>query len=175
MPARLPLRLSSAVATVTGEGLPGPERVPEGSFELSITTHVLGEQVMLAGAHSRGISDEDAAETRDRTSTRYNLRTNPIILATVPDSVEIAGNRRAGVPDGPEGRHPGVAAVESYAITLTFSDGAATSIVWRVTVETPSGTAPGAAWRVTVPFSHHFASSSDEAAVAAGSRTQFGD
>jgi hypothetical protein len=112
--------------------------VPEDSFELSITTHVLGEQVMLAGADSPGVAD--------RNSMRYTLRTNPILLAAVPDSVEIAGSR------------PGVAAVESYAITLTFSDGAAASTLWQVTIETPNGTAPGASWRATVPFSHHVAS-----------------
>lgn len=108
-----------------------------GSFELSITTQVLGEQVMLASADSQGVD-----------SMRYNLRTNPMLLAAVPDSVEIAGSQLDGV--------------SSYAITLTFSDGATTSMLWRVTVEGPKGTAPGAWWRVRVPFSHHLGSSLED-------------
>lgn len=100
----------------------------ENNFELAITTRVLGEQVMLAAA------GRPAAAT-DRNPMRYELHTSPVLLTAMPSAVEIAG-----------------AGVESYTITLTFSDGAATARHWRVTVERPAGVAPGASWRVTVPF-----------------------
>lgn len=137
--AGLPLTLSSAIVTADGGR---PDRLVR--LELSISVRVLGEfEIVLA---STGKSGEGAADSAEEipVAERRELHVNPILLSLLPDVIHLAGRSH--------GPHHDEAAARSYTLTLTFSDGSATGMLWSTTFEVPGSPLVDSSWHLTVPL-----------------------
>ncbi|WP_326835189.1 hypothetical protein VSH64_09730 [Amycolatopsis rhabdoformis] len=145
----LPLKLSSA--TLTGGGDRSRDLASDGvvRLELSISAQVLGDiEVMLATTHGPG---EDAADdgVEHPAAQGRELRINDILLSMMPDVLHLAGRSR--------GTHHHGAGTQSYALTLTFSDGGTVESSWSTTFDVPGALLADSTWRLTVPFDHMLA------------------
>ncbi|MET7995691.1 hypothetical protein ABZU76_32840 [Amycolatopsis sp. NPDC005232] len=147
--AGLPLRLSSA--TVTGGADRSRDLASDGAvrLELSISAQVLGDiEVMLATTHGPGESTADGGAEHPA-AQRRELRINDVLLSMMPDVLHLAGRSR--------GTHHNGADTQSYALTLTFSDGGTVESSWSTTFDVPGALLADSTWRLTVPFDHTLA------------------
>lgn len=146
----LPLKLSSAI--ITSDGSRCRELGPRSplQLELSISVRVLGgfEIVLATTSKSRGSADDSLQEIP--AAERCELHVNPILLSLVPDVIHLSGRGH--------GPHCDEAAARSYTLTLTFSDGSATTRYWSTTFKVPRSRLVDSTWRQTVPFSHSLTS-----------------
>jgi hypothetical protein len=114
-------------------------------LKLSISARVLGGlDILLATTDKPGESAANSSEEIPA-AEHLELHINPILLSSVPRLIHLAG-RSPGV-------HDGEAAVRSYTLTLTFSDGNATAKFWSTTFDVPRSPLVGSTWHLTVPFS----------------------
>ncbi|OLS99461.1 hypothetical protein BJF90_08020 [Pseudonocardia sp. CNS-004] len=142
---RLPLKLSSAIVRADGSRSRdlGADRLLQ--LKLSISARVLGGlDILLATTDKPG---ESAANSREEipAAEHLELHINPILLSSVPRLIHLAGRSL--------GAHDDEAALRSYTLTLTFSDGNATAKFWSTTFDVPRSPLVGSAWHLTVPFS----------------------
>ncbi|MFC0109567.1 hypothetical protein [Kibdelosporangium aridum] len=136
-----PLKLSSAI--ITAEDSPSRDLEPDRLVHLepSISACVLGEmEVMLATTEKAADSAEIPA------AERLELHINPILLSSLPDVLHLTGRSPGAHHDEPAAR--------SFTLTLTFSDGSASAMVWSTTFEVPRSPLVDSLWHLTVPFSH---------------------
>jgi hypothetical protein len=141
-----PLKLSSAIITADGNRSRdlGPDRLLQ--LKLSISARVLGGfDILLATTDKSGESTVNAREAIPA-AERLELHVNAILLSSVPRLIHLSGRSL--------GAHHDEAAVRSYTLTLTFSDGSATAKFWRTTFEVPRSPLVDSTWHLTVPFSH---------------------
>ncbi|RSM80909.1 hypothetical protein DMH04_28785 [Kibdelosporangium aridum] len=140
-----PLKLSSAILCADGSrscDLDPGRLLP---LELSISACVLAEmEIMLATTGKSGEAANSPAEIP--AAERLELHTNSILLSSLPDVLHLTGR-------GP-GAHQDETAARSFTLTLTFSDGSATTMSWSTTFEVPRSSLVDSLWHLTVPFSH---------------------
>ncbi|MFI5613275.1 hypothetical protein [Amycolatopsis sp. NPDC051903] len=140
----LPLKLASAVITADGSGFRDLDHLLP--LELSISAQVLGDiEIMLATTHEHAEGPTSSTE-EGPAAPRCELHINSILLSSMPDVLHLAGRSH--------GSHPDEAGARSYTLTLSFSGGSATEMVWSTTFEVPRSPAVDSRWHLTVPFSH---------------------
>ncbi|MCE7003709.1 hypothetical protein LWC34_12855 [Kibdelosporangium philippinense] len=133
-----PLKLSSAIITADGSDHE-PDRLSH--LELSISACVLSEmEIMLATTGKSGKGAHTTAEIPAAEHLELNI--NSVLLSSLPGALHLSG------------RSHDEAAARWYQLTLTFSDGSATAMVWSTTFEVPRSPLVDSRWRLTVPFSH---------------------
>ncbi|MFF4597372.1 hypothetical protein ACQPXB_20315 [Amycolatopsis sp. CA-161197] len=153
----LPLKLSSAIITADDSSRShdvGIER--RWPRELSISVRVLGElEVMLATSHEAPQATSGLPEA-SRAAEQLELQVNSIFLSSLPRVIHVSGRHH--------GAHLDEAATQSYRLTMTFSDGSATSMFWSTTFEVPPTPLHESRWRLNVPFSHSLTPATFDAA-----------
>lgn len=133
----LALKLSSAIITAVEH-----DRLSQ--LELSISVRVLGEfDIMLATTDESGEGAAKPSQEIPATEGR-KLRINSILLSLLPGVIQLSGRSR--------GTHHDETAARSFTLTLTFSDGSATAMLWSTTFEVPHSTLADSRWQLTVPF-----------------------
>ncbi|GAB3975426.1 hypothetical protein GCM10029978_059530 [Actinoallomurus acanthiterrae] len=143
--AGLPLKLSSANITAGGDRSRDlePDRLVQ--LELSISVRALGEiEVVLATTDKSG---EGAGNSREiPAAERRELYINSILLSSLPGVLHLSGRSHGGYHDA--------AAARSYTLTLTFSDGRATTNFWSTTFDAARSSLVDSRWHLAVPLSH---------------------
>jgi hypothetical protein len=141
-----PLKLSSAIVTADGSRSRdlGADRLLQ--LNLSVSARVLGGlDILLATTDKPGESAADSCE-EIQASEHLELHINPILLSSVPRLIHLSGRSLRA-------HHDEAAAVRSYTLTLTFSDGSATAKFWSTTFDVPRSPLVDSRWHLTVPFS----------------------